>query len=71
MIELKRLKLVNWHNFENVTFDCARLTYMMPWALKRAAAPCKALFTQNSAVKMPTAVRAIRWPISARNFTTA
>ena len=28
MIELKRLKLINWHNFENVTFDCARLTYM-------------------------------------------
>ena len=26
MIELKRLKLINWHNFENVTFDCARLT---------------------------------------------
>ena len=25
MIELKRLKLINWHNFENVTFDCARL----------------------------------------------
>ena len=24
MIELKRLKLINWHNFENVTFDCAR-----------------------------------------------
>ena len=23
MIELKRLKLINWHNFENVTFDCA------------------------------------------------
>ena len=21
MIELKRLKLINWHNFENVTFD--------------------------------------------------
>ena len=35
MIELKRLKLINWHNFENVTFDCARLTYMIgvtPWA---------------------------------------
>ena len=29
MIELKRLKLINWHNFENVTFDCARLTYMI------------------------------------------
>ena len=29
MIELKRLKLLNWHNFENVTFDCARLTYMI------------------------------------------
>ena len=29
MIELKRLRLVNWHNFENVTFDCARLTYMI------------------------------------------
>ena len=28
-IELKRLKLINWHNFENVTFDCARLTYMI------------------------------------------
>ena len=26
MIELKRLKLINWHNFENATFDCARLT---------------------------------------------
>ena len=25
----KRLKLINWHNFENVTFDCARLTYMI------------------------------------------
>ena len=24
MIELKRLKLINWHNFENTTFDCAR-----------------------------------------------
>ena len=21
MIELKRLKLINWHNFENTTFD--------------------------------------------------
>ena len=29
MIELKRLKLINWHNFENTTFDCARLTYMI------------------------------------------
>ena len=29
MIELKRLRLINWHNFENVTFDCARLTYMI------------------------------------------
>ncbi len=29
MIELKRLKLINWHNFENATFDCARLTYMI------------------------------------------
>ena len=29
MIELKRLKLINWHNFENVTFNCARLTYMI------------------------------------------
>ena len=29
MIELKRLRLVNWHNFENVTFDCAKLTYMI------------------------------------------
>ena len=29
MIELKRLKLINWHNFENVTFDCDRLTYMI------------------------------------------
>ena len=29
MIELKRLKLINWHNFENVTFDCARLTYSL------------------------------------------
>ena len=28
MIELKRLKLINWHNFENTTFDCARLTYI-------------------------------------------
>ena len=28
MIELKRLKLINWHNFENVTFD---------WALSHAA----------------------------------
>ena len=25
MIELKRLKLINWHNFENVTFDCCLL----------------------------------------------
>ena len=33
MIELKRLKLINWHNFENVTFDCARLTYMIGVAL--------------------------------------
>ena len=29
MIELKRLKLINWHNFENTSFDCARLTYMI------------------------------------------
>ena len=29
MIELKRLKLLNWHNFENTTFDCAHLTYMI------------------------------------------
>ena len=29
MLALKRLKLINWHNFENVTFDCARLTYMI------------------------------------------
>lgn len=29
MIELKRLKLINWHNFENVTFNCDRLTYMI------------------------------------------
>ena len=29
MIELKRLKLINWHNFENVTFDCARLMFSL------------------------------------------
>ena len=29
MIELKRQKLINWHNFENETFDCARLPYMI------------------------------------------
>ena len=27
MIELKRLKLINWHNFENVTFDCGERTF--------------------------------------------
>ncbi len=29
MIELRRLRLINWHSFENATFDCARLTYMI------------------------------------------
>ena len=30
MIELKRLKLINWHNFENVTFDCALRPHFLP-----------------------------------------
>ena len=85
MIELKRLKLINWHNFENTTFDCARLTYMIGvnavgkttildairWAIRKAAAPCKALSTPSSAAKTPTAARDIPWRILGRSSGTA
>ena len=55
MIELKRLKLINWHNFENTTFDCARLTYMIgvndPAASSSlkfsSAVPCACVFRRR------------------------
>ena len=30
MIELKRLRLINWHNFENVTFDLSLIHISEP-----------------------------------------
>ena len=42
----------------------------MPWAIRRAAAPCRARSTLSSAGKTLTAAPAIPWPTSARSSTT-
>ena len=43
----------------------------MRWAIRKAAAPCKALSTPSSAAKTPTAARGIPWRISGQSSGTA